>query len=156
MIKKRRAIAVNGTQIPMQRFELYKATFAWINFAIESGFYLEATTLIESVLSDRIESRLTFLENRKLDFQNLGNLIRDLEKFEKNEEIYKFIKDLRQWKNSRNEALHEMAKIDANKVFKPWNKRILFAKKSAQDGRVLLRKFDLCLAKVRRMENKIK
>jgi hypothetical protein len=156
MTKKKRAIADKGTQIPMQRFELYKSAFAWINYAINCGFYLEAITLIESVLSDRIESRLTYLDTPNANFRPLGKLIEQLKVNEKNEDVIKFIIEIYQWKESRNELLHEMAKIDANKVFKSWNERILFAKKSAQDGRVLLRKFDFCLAKVRRMENKIK
>lgn len=154
MESKNRAVAIIGTDIPMQRFVLYKSAFSWINYAIESGFYLEAITLIESILSDRIESRLTHLESKKSSFQPLGKLIVELKKSETNEDLRNLIEELVTWKNLRNEALHEMVKIEKDKPFLTWNNRVEKTKFIAKNGQKLLRRFDTCVSKVKRSEIK--
>lgn len=154
MEKRKRAIANIGTDIPMQRFELFKSAFHWINYAIVSGFYLEAITLTESVLSDRIESRLTRLDVKRSSFEPLGILISELRKNEINEDLRNLINELHSWKNLRNEAIHEMVKIEKDKSFATWNSRVSRNKLIAQNGYKLLRKFDTCLAKVKKAEIK--
>ncbi|MBK8182926.1 MAG: hypothetical protein IPK63_08495 [Candidatus Competibacteraceae bacterium] len=59
---RNRAIATADNNIGITRYQLYKRAYAKINESIKQGFYLEAISIIESLISDRLESRLTFLK----------------------------------------------------------------------------------------------
>src|SRR3990167_3525749 len=59
---RKRAIATSDTTIGSTRYNLYKQAYSRINDATKQGFFLEAITIIESLISDRLESRLTFLK----------------------------------------------------------------------------------------------
>lgn len=62
---------------------LYKNAFSRINLAMEQGFHLEAISLIESLVSDRLESRLSFLKQKDFSFEPLGSLIKEIGRIKK-------------------------------------------------------------------------
>jgi len=146
---KKRAIAIAGTKVPLQRKEIFSQAFSWINLCNEFGFYIEAISIIESLISDRMESRLIYLGSNNPDFESLGHLIKNLKKFETNEEINRIIEDIDGWRKNRNITIHEMVKMEANK-FKPWLVRVSDNKEIARDGLKLLRKLDNLLTKDKR------
>lgn len=54
------------------RYRLFVAANDHIERSIAHGFYCEAISVTESVISDRLESRLSFLTNKNFGFSTLG------------------------------------------------------------------------------------
>ena len=44
---------------------------------MEHGFYCEAITLSESIIADRLDSRLSYLKQHNCGFRMLGELVRE-------------------------------------------------------------------------------
>lgn len=65
-----------------ERYEIIKAAISRYNTAIEHLFFLEATALMESLISDRLESRLGELKKEQISFDTIGNLLNALRKIE--------------------------------------------------------------------------
>jgi biopolymer transport protein ExbB/TolQ len=142
-----RAIATEGSNVGTYRQDLYRNAFKRIKQATDQGFNLEAITLIESLISDRLESRLSFLLKEDFSFKTLGVLINKAKRIENNEELKLVItSDLNKWRNQRNSALHEMIKIQEGET-PSWEDRISNLKNVSESGLKLLRKIDLLCRK---------
>jgi hypothetical protein len=140
--KRTRAIAHPGSQTAKMRAEMYRAAFARINEATKAGFHLEAITIVESIVADRLESRLTQIIGKDFSFQHLGSLITKARQVEEDPILYALIdKDLDNWRKSRNKALHEMAKIATGDTT-TWADRVAGLVPISKDGLALLRKVD--------------
>ena len=148
-VERKRAIANKGTEVPMQKYDLYKQAFGWINYAIESGFYLEAISLIESIITDRMESRLVYLKATDVEFKTIGHLIGKLKTYEQVEGIIQKLPLIKNWSEFRNKALHEMVKIEDGN-YKPWSLKVSENKNTAMTGLKLLKQLDALLAKEKR------
>jgi hypothetical protein len=72
-----------------ERYEIIKATISRYNTAIEHSFFLEATALMESLISDRLESRLGKLKEDSISFNTFGNLLQLLREVEKDPLLWK-------------------------------------------------------------------
>jgi hypothetical protein len=57
------------------------------NTAVEHSFYLEATALIESLISDRLEGRIGELTLAPVEFGTLGDLLKKLNNIENDEDL---------------------------------------------------------------------
>jgi hypothetical protein len=79
--RKRAARSADNT-VGQERYALYKATFEWISKSINEGFYLEAISLEESLITDRLESYLTWLRKTDFSFKTLGDLKKAIEQHE--------------------------------------------------------------------------
>jgi len=120
------------------RFSLLHAAADKAAVAFERGFYLEAITLVESLLATRLESRLTWVrecqgKSQAVRFNTLGPLCTELlgENAAAAPDWHEFhgpIQDIREWAKKRNEALHEMAKL------------------IEEDGRAFSEKYEMCRA----------
>lgn len=103
---------------------------------MEKGFYLEAIALMESIITDRFESALIFYEfiDPSEAFRTMGQCLEKLH----SEGIIsdKLYSDLKDWKNGRNRALHEMAKIEEGEQA-TFDQRYLEQKQIAEKGYVL-------------------
>lgn len=142
ILLKERAIATPGTTIGSTRYNLYKQAYSRINDATKQGFFLEAITIIESLVSDRIESRLTFLKGRDFSFKTLGGLIKESRKIETDSALRGLVdQNLDRWRNDRNKALHEIAKI-ADGDSSTWEDRVKGIVPVATDGLKVLRAID--------------
>jgi hypothetical protein len=140
--KRTRAIAHPGSQTAKMRADMYRAAYARINEATKAGYHLEAITIIESIVSDRLESRLTHVIGKDFGFQHLGSLITKARQVENDPILLPLIdKDLDNWRKSRNKALHEMAKIATGDTT-TWSDRVAGLIPIATDGLALLRKID--------------
>ncbi|MDD3803532.1 MAG: hypothetical protein PHW02_03980 [bacterium] len=71
---ERRRMIVDNKEKGIIRFKLYKEVMSRLDFAIKEGFYLEAITLLESIITDKLESRYCYLKKTSKGFHDLGNL----------------------------------------------------------------------------------
>jgi hypothetical protein len=123
---KMRAHNLPGSGVGKKRKTLYAAAFNRIDGAIKIGFYLEAICLIESIMADRLEARVAWLTNQTIrKFDNLGPLLNLLQPDkrktkrrkivtglpESDREALKIYKEVNIWRDVRNKAVHEMAKL---------------------------------------------
>ena len=127
-------------EISKKRQETYRTVISRYDEAIEAGFYLEAITLMESLISDRIESYFIWetAKQKKYSFKQLGWLISQLDA---NKDSRMPKSELEQWWRLRNEALHELAKINENDDL-DFNAKYAKAKLCAEKGKPLFRKVD--------------
>lgn len=151
---KERALALPDNNIGQQRYELFKSVLSRINQACQDGYYLEAITLIESLISDRLESYLSFIFKKNIGFQNLGTLINHFESKKNQEKIDNELKevvlnDVDDWRKKRNIILHEMAKIDFNNQL-TWEQKCQDLNEIAENGLNIFRKIDKILANLRK------
>ena len=105
------------------------------NTAIEHSFFLEATALIESLICDRLESRIGELTDKSVEFGTLGDLLKKLNTIESDVKL-KYIMNniLYKWAGKRNVVVHQAAKIELGKK-KDWNEYLRLAKLTAIEGR---------------------
>ena len=137
-----RAVASPGTGVGAARYHLYRMAYGRINGAMQDGYYLEAITLIESLVADRLESRLTKVLGTDFSFKTLGALISKARSTEPDSTLRSLIiNDLNDWRELRNEALHAMAKL-ANGDPSTWEDRMLALVLIAEDGAAVLKAID--------------
>jgi len=145
-----RAMAQPTSRVASQRQAIYREAFAHINEAITAGFYLEAITLVESLISDRLESRTSYISCSDFSFKTLEKLIQKLEKDDPDAELRSLVTErLRVWKDLRNTALHELAKI-ADGDTRSWADRTAPLRRTATAGLALLRAIDKRVKSLRR------
>jgi hypothetical protein len=111
--KRERAIAIPHDGVGMSRYQLYRKAWERIESATEAGYYLEAIALLESILTDRLESRASYLTRGNEGYRNLGPLIRALRRHENVADFRPIIEQIDAWRERRNEALHEMVKFQS-------------------------------------------
>jgi hypothetical protein len=146
-----RAVSAADNEIGQERFELYRAAFSWISNAIDNGYYLEAISIEERLISDRLESYLSFLKDEDFSFKTLGNLIDAFRSKEsKADELLRsiVIDKVDSWRKRRNIAAHEMVKIEDGKNIN-WADRVKINQDIARDGLELVREIDGQVRKVR-------
>lgn len=132
------------------RYTVMKDCISRFNDAILHKYFLEAVALSESLIADRMESRLTELHGKAHHFDTLGNLKKDLSRIEKSPEIKKIINnDLNSWLSQRNIAIHQAAKIEKGKK-KIFADHMRESKKTAEVGFKMFRALDKEINKLRR------
>jgi len=112
-IRKRALNTGPQSVVAKSRYLLYKYANEKISKAIENGFYLEAITLEESIISDRLEAYLFRLtKENKYDFKPLGELLIATKKLSQSNEVIKLCEEIDVWRDQRNKMLHEFVKIE--------------------------------------------
>lgn len=140
--KKMRANKTVDNNVGEFRREIYQKTIEHINKAREAGFYLEVVTLSESLIADRLESRISILLNKDYGFKNLGVLIKTIITYETDEELKKLVEtELEEWRKLRNMVIHEMVKIEVGNT-SSWDDRCVELPEVANKGFNLFRKID--------------
>jgi hypothetical protein len=138
-----------------QKYQTYKSSMEQINAAIEAGFFLEAITIEESILTDRL---FRFCKNHgyKKSFndstlgQELG-FIRD-KKLDQIEELsFRFLNELKKFKDDRNFCLHQIAKSEPGTPTQDYAETMRLAKKTAKDGKQLVNKVSKWATKYKKM-----
>jgi hypothetical protein len=139
---RNRADKRDNRSVGIKRYELYKSAISHVQNAQSNGFYIEAITVIESLISDRLESRLSNLLNKNIGFKNLGYLIREIEKRETDDSLRTIVcTDLNTWKEKRNSVIHEMVKLEDDN-FSTWEERLKDLPMIAEVGFGIYRKID--------------
>ena len=133
--------------IGQARYELYKIGFERISDAMSDGYYLDAICTIESLLADRLESRLTYLDKSQRGFLTLGTLRDRLSRLENNVELKRISNLAGLWARRRNK-IHEVMKINQNN-YQSWEEKQAELKSIAEEGFGLLRTYDKALRRVR-------
>ena len=146
MTRKTRAISADA-DVASARYQLFKAGFARINDAIEHRYYLEAICLIESLLADRMESRVMDHKDHYRGFDCLGTILKHLAE-ETDPKLQELNNEANEWRAKRND-IHEVMKIDAEHLSE-WSTRITQLRATAISGRKLLRQYDQALRSARR------
>lgn len=139
---RRRADSTAAAEVGKARQSLYRDGFRWINHCLAQGFFIEAICLVESLIADRLEARLTFVLGKDFSFKALERLIRQIDADEPDEALRVLVLDeLRVWKDDRNHAAHEMLKL-AEGEQPCWEDRYRRNEGVARGGLALLRKID--------------
>jgi arginine deiminase len=146
---RQRAVRSSDNDVSNERYELYKATFEWITKSIKEGFYLEAISLEESVIADRLESYLSWHTRTDFSFKTLGTLQKAIATHGGDNNLKLLVaNELDQWRKARNKAAHEMVKIEDGKQIS-WDDRMSLNKTIAEEGLELVRKIDREIRRLR-------
>jgi hypothetical protein len=145
--KPRRAINEGPkSSVGQARYHLYGKTLNRIKDAMEVGYYLEAVTLVESLIADRLEARLALCHDQdesKRKFSTLGKLAEELsgKRLAEPASIKPYYEDVIEWADRRNKALHELAKLPENSE-KDWDEEYKGVKDTAEEGLKIFRNID--------------
>jgi hypothetical protein len=136
----------------VERYEIIKSAISRFNTAIEHSFFLEATALIESLICDRLESRIGELTQKSVEFGTLGDLLKKLNSIETDIELKKIMNNIfYQWAGNRNIVIHQAAKIELGKK-KDWNEFLRLSESTAKEGRKAFDCYNKRLQKLRRQK----
>ena len=97
------------------RYLRYKLAFNRLDEALEDGWLLEAISLEESIITDRLLSILTSTEQAVSSKQSLGSLIAQAKKLMTGSGSIvdgDLFHELDQWRDARNECVHAFCKLD--------------------------------------------
>jgi hypothetical protein len=151
--KRQRAVATPGNGVGPARYHLYREAYAHANQAIKDRYYLEAIAVTESLLADRLESRASFLLGADFSFKTLEGLIRKMLEIEVDRELKNLVSEkVAEWKDSRNRALHEMAKLARGNA-DSWLERTAALPQIAKEGLKVVRHVDRRLKELRKSSN---
>jgi hypothetical protein len=118
--------AGDGSATGFERYTLIKAAFAHVQQSIRKGHYIEAITVLESILTDRLGSMVHGALRREVTLRHtLGGLVKLAKQgplttqFEQAEcipplpdDVMDFLTgELSRWWRMRNHAVHAMAKL---------------------------------------------
>lgn len=156
-MSKQRAINTGpNSVVAVKRFNAYKSTWKRINESIKDGYFLESITLIESIISDRLEARISMLNDQNYrSFLPLGNNVSILLGKNKKSRLTKesdldllnLLNKVDEWREKRNEALHEMVKVpDSNAL--SWEDKYAECQSIAKEGIKLARKVSNIIKKL--------
>ncbi len=156
-MSKKRAKNKPGNSVGKQRQSLYAEAYTRIKEAIKQGFFLEAITIEESIITDRLEARVAWLSNQQhRNFDNLGPLAQTLKGKGKNKKIREsdpemldlLLPKIDKWRKQRNEALHELVKFPDDVEEKCWEDFYSKTKNVAKEGKTLSRKVSDCVKRL--------
>lgn len=152
-VKRVRAINDGPKSAPAQtRRKFYANAIDRIKTAIKEGYPLEAITLLESMMADRLEARLACISNQEAEkrkFSTLGRLSRELcgNASHESDDAKTVYEEVQEWASQRNESLHEMVKL-AEGDAKDWKAKLKEAHSTAKDGLKLFRQLDVLVRKL--------
>lgn len=130
--------------------ELFRSAFKRIETSISRGFPLEAIAIIESLISDRLETCLSVITGEKVNAQNLGSLTRKIRVYP--DFSTDLLDEIDSWRSERNLVLHQMVKITINSI-SDWKSRMKFARFVAKQGSDLVKKVHAETGRIKRSYN---
>jgi hypothetical protein len=139
MSDKNRKDGGPNTEASRQRYELYKLAHEQYKRAYANGFFLECVCICDSIIADRLEARLQFLDkdrNEPTHVAALGPLLRDLKRKEMADELdlLAVYSDINDWSQDRNKVAHQFVKVTDGNESLSIKKRLAFARKTAREG----------------------
>jgi len=115
---------------------LYRHAYKRIESSISKGSHIEAVALIESIMSDRIETALAAITNQPVTASSLGTLFKKLHQIEPASDALRAA--IWEWNESRGFVIHQMVKL-TNDHDSTWTERITYSRKVAREGLPLLK-----------------
>lgn len=142
--KRIRGVAFSGKGYGRLRLHLFTHARYHIEQCINHNYHCEAIAVIESVITDRLESRLSYIlgqevGSKEVGFETLGRLIQSLRKKETDEELCSLLDTLDVWREKRNKAIHELVKIEEGKPHKRWEQRLQELQTTSREGYKILK-----------------
>lgn len=145
-----------GNNVGMKRYDLYRNARAHLNKALEEGYFIECIAICESIIADRLEARISFIEHNDVQehqFRTIGRCIQALRKIEDQESPVRILlKEVSLWAGERNFAVHEIVKLRIDKQDDNWDQRMQRIEMAAKNGLELSKRLSAAVKKV----NKIK
>ncbi|KAM3099670.1 hypothetical protein ACKFKG_02930 [Phormidesmis sp. 146-35] len=131
-----------------RKFESYREAWSRIKLAQESHFFLEAITIQESIISDRLVSFLSrptaskpFPQIKNGRFPSLHQLIQhwrsEFPDAIQSGSYLDLIDAVNQWRLTRNEAIHAIVKSEPGEPTQPVDLFLQKAKEAAEEGESL-------------------
>lgn len=114
--KPRRLLGGRDGSAGVTRYRLYRTAHSRVRDAIQNGYYFEAVTLCESMITDRIEARIQFLKRDEPEYHFIDTLGSRLSQWDLIEDARdgdagKLIASITEWAKSRNIAVHQFVKV---------------------------------------------
>ncbi|MFN3166260.1 MAG: hypothetical protein ACE37H_04260 [Phycisphaeraceae bacterium] len=127
------------------KFESYREAWGRIVSSIQDGYFFEAVTLEESVISDRLLSYIIGNDKIcKFDVKTgLAKLIAKMASIAKtigDEQSLALAVEIDTWRERRNEIVHGLVKSYPGKSTSPVNDFLMTAEQTALEGKILARK----------------
>ena len=94
----------------MEKYNSYTLAFDRINKALEAEFPLEAISIEESIITDRLMSFALAIGIKAHKNSLLGYLVSKIKDEVDNEEVKEFMDKIDKWREQRNEKLHAIVK----------------------------------------------
>ena len=122
------------------RYNLYRGATARIKLSIDAGFWIEAIALSESVIADRLEARISYLNNdsaasrRHNTIGALARRLKSTELHEGNSKLQNLYDKIIAWSLQRNKAIHNAVKISEGQKIESWEQRYGDLKITAEEG----------------------
>lgn len=127
----------SAPNIRIERNNLLKFCHFRLKEALRDGYFLEAIALIDSIMTDRLESILARSLQASPKFRTLGEAVKDVQKLDIELVDSELLDDLTKWTWKRNRWLHEMARIPEGEILGV-HLRLHKAKEAALEGKALL------------------
>ena len=129
------------------RRELYTKGFKQINNAYDNGFFIEAITIIDSMITDRLEAYVQFLlygEDKQFVAESLFNALKSFgsvtkEKNVRDEDFKQIYNKIEGWVPKRNNAVHNFVIIRQDSLDDSADVRLQKLKDTADEGLLLVR-----------------
>jgi len=137
-MKKRNIEKVKSVYTPelgKSKQQLYRFAHKRVQSSIRKGAHIEAIALLESIMSDRIESAISSVTRKPVSASSLGSLFKTLDKLSPADTDLKAL--VWDWNESRGLVIHQMVKL-TNDYNSTWAERVKFARVTAQNGLALL------------------
>lgn len=171
MSKKVRPTISQSNDVGKKRQQLYASAISKCNDAIYHRYYIEAIALEESLIADRLESAANCISGSSnfsyttleclLEYllganqkQKLDNYFSHHSKSQELQNQFQVcLQEIKEWKDRRNNAMHEMAKLDPDctNVFAT---RYADLKSVAQEGIKVFKTISNIITKAQRAYNK--
>lgn len=101
-----------------RRYKRYCGAFDWVVHCVDAGYFLEAIAVLDSIIWDRLSSRLGYLSGARVDDRDtLAKICTGLVGasgeggFERETSFRDVELQIKQWGRKRNHAVHATAKV---------------------------------------------
>ena len=138
------------------RGELYRGANVQLKAALQAGFWIEAIALCESMLSDRLEARYSFIAGETEEarrHKTIGTLLKQLRNNDRqkdNERLRTLYAEIAEWSKKRNRAVHHAVKLSDGENFESWAERYSSLELAATEGAALVRRLKNELERLKR------
>ena len=132
------------------RYRRYVAAFDWTVHCVDKGYYLEAIAILDSLICDRLGSRLGYLKGKSIDScWTSGKLCRELigtdstSTGSENDAAFRnVIRNIQNWVKRRNDSMHATAKVFRGASSNTFKAILQSHMQDAVDGIKCLQDFD--------------
>ena len=136
-----------GSEQNKRREELYARGFDQIRNAYDKGFFIECVTIIDSMITDRLEAYVQFLlhgEDKQFVAESLFNAMKSFgsvtkEKGVRDEDFKQMNKMIESWVPKRNYAVHNFVIVRQDSLDESADIRLQNLKDAADEGLLLVR-----------------